>query len=380
MSGELPEPDRVEGAPHPRETHVLIGQAAAEADFLDAFNSGRLHHGWLITGPRGVGKATLAWRIARFLLTQPLHAEDGLFGAPPPPETLEISPDHPVANRIAALSEPGLFLLRRAMDEKAKPPRLKTVLTVDEVRKLGTFLHLSATDGARRVVIVDASDEMNPNAANALLKLLEEPPAGTTLLLVAHQPSRLLPTIRSRCRELRLATLSPSEMAEALSNAGITTDAPEALAALSGGSVGEAVRLINLEGLKHYAEIVALFSSLPRLDRPRALKLAESAVGRTNEPRYDVLLRLFDLFLTRLARSGALGPPNPEAAPGEAALMARLSPDAHAARIWAGAAETLGARMRHGKAVNLDPAALILDTVLRIDDTAATLAARQASA
>lgn len=380
MSGELPEPDRVEGAPHPRETHVLIGQAAAEADFLDAFNSGRLHHGWLITGPRGVGKATLAWRIARFLLTQPLHAEDGLFGAPPPPETLEISPDHPVSHRVAALSEPGLFLLRRAMDEKAKPPRLKTVLTVDEVRKLGTFLHLSATDGARRVVIVDASDEMNPNAANALLKLLEEPPAGTTLLLVAHQPSRLLPTIRSRCRELRLATLSPSEMAEALSNAGITTDAPEALAALSGGAVGEAVRLINLEGLKHYAEIVALFSSLPRLDRPRALKLAESAVGRTNEPRYDVLLRLFDLFLTRLARSGALGPPNPEAAPGEAALMARLSPDAHAARIWAGAAETLGARMRHGKAVNLDPAALILDTVLRIDDTAATLAARQASA
>ncbi|TMV40339.1 DNA polymerase III subunit delta', partial [Thioclava sp. BHET1] len=132
MSEEiLPEADRVEGAPHPRETRALIGQKAAEAAFLDAFTSGRMHHGWLITGPRGVGKATLAWRIARFLLAQPPEGEIGLFGAPEPPQSLSIPADDPVAHRVAALSEPRLKLLRRPWDDKTK--RLKTVISVDEV-------------------------------------------------------------------------------------------------------------------------------------------------------------------------------------------------------------------------------------------------------
>lgn len=371
MSDELPEePDRVDGAPHPRETRVLLGQAAAEQTFLDAFATGRMHHGWLITGPRGVGKATLAWRIARFLLTQPTDQGGGLFGdAPPAPDTLDISPDHPVVARMAALSEPRLFLLRRAIDDKKA--KLKTVITVDEARKLKNFFALSATEGGRRVVIVDAADEMNPNAANALLKLLEEPPADAVILLVAHQPSRLLPTIRSRCRELRLATLSPGDMRDALAAAGLDATAADALSALSGGSVGEAVRLINLDGLSLYARIVGLFGPL---DRPAMLKLAESATGKGAEPRFDLMLRLFELFLTRLARTGVAGPPAPEAAEGEAALMSRLCPDDAAARQWADLAQTLSARARQGKAVNLDPAALILDTVLKIDEMAGRLA------
>lgn len=371
MTDVPPESDRAPGAPHPRDTVRLIGQEPAELDFLDAFNSGRLHHAWLISGARGVGKATLAWRIARFLLAAP-DDDGGMFSAPPPPETLDTDAHHPVARRMHALSEPRLFLLRRPWDEKTE--RLKAEITVDEVRRMKGFFELSAADGGRRVVIVDAADEMNVNAANALLKLLEEPPDDTVMLLVSHQPARLLPTILSRCRTLRCQTLAPTEMADALHQAGVDAGADAAaLAALSGGSVGAALRLITLEGLVLYGEIITIFANPS--DRQRALKLAESAAGRANADRFALILELFDLFLARLARTGVSRPPQPEAAPDEATLLARLSPDAAASRRWAGAQQELGARARHGRAVNLDPTALILDMVLKIHETAAQTAA-----
>ncbi|MCP3972368.1 MAG: DNA polymerase III subunit delta' [Rhodobacteraceae bacterium] len=372
MTETPPEADRASGAPHPRETARLIGQQAAERDFLEACNCGRLHHAWLITGPRGVGKATLAWRIARFLLTTPVAQTDGLPGAPPPPETLDIDETHPVAHHMLALSEPRLFLLRRPWDEKKE--RLKQEITVDEVRKLKGFFTLSATDGGRRVVIVDAADEMNVNAANALLKLLEEPPENTVMLLVAHQPSRLLPTILSRCRALRCRTLDAPEIAEVLAQAHVDPGGnADALAALAGGSAGAALRLITLDGLALYAEIVAIFAA--HADRPRALKLAASMVGRANAERFALCLDLTDLFIARLARTGLSGPLQPEATPGEAALLARLSPSPATARRWATLQQELGQRARHGRAVNLDPAALMLDIVLKIHETAAQLAA-----
>ncbi|MBA86328.1 DNA polymerase III subunit delta' [Thalassobius sp. S69A] len=368
---DLPEPDRIEGAPHPRETVQLFGQDQARDSFLQAFNSGRLHHGWLITGPRGVGKATLAWQIARFLLATPVAQGDDMFGDPPAPTSLQISPDHPVAHRMLALSEPGLFLLRRGPNDKGD--KLAAEIRVDEVRKLGNFFHLSASDGGRRVVIVDAADEMNVQAANALLKMLEEPPANTTLLLVCHQPTRLLPTIRSRCRELRLRPLAPQDMAQALQQAGAQMPSDAAgLAELASGSVGEAIRQINLGGVQIYLDLVSLYDTLPRMDRARALKLAEGAAARGAETRLDLLIALNDLLLTRLARAGATGqPPRAEIAPGEAALLARLAPDPIKARAWADISQQISARMQHGRAVNLDPASLILDTVFKIQQTAA---------
>lgn len=368
------EPDRVDGAPHPRETRHLFGHDAAEAAFLEAFNGGRLHHGWLITGPRGVGKATLVWRIARFLLAQP-PADEGLFGAPPPPVDLDIAPDHPVARRVQALSEPGLKLIRRSLNDQGRP---RQVIAVEDVRALRDFFGMSATDGGRRVVIVDCADELNPNAANALLKLLEEPPAGATLLLIAHQPSRLLPTIRSRCRELRLSALGAKAMQPALAQA--LGDAAEgagdsvALAELSGGSVGEAIRILSQDGLALYAQIVAVMAGLPDMDRPRLRALSDSVAGRGAEARFDLLVRLVDMAVARMARAGALGQPLPEGAPGEAALIARLAPDAGAARRWAELAADLGARARQGRAVNLDPAALVLDMFLRMENAARSLA------
>ncbi|MCE5972591.1 DNA polymerase III subunit delta' [Sinirhodobacter sp. WL0062] len=369
-TAEIPDPTQVEGAIHPRDTQHLMGQARAEADFLDAFTSGRMHHGWMLTGPRGVGKATLAWRIARFLLTQPTDDGGGLFGAPPPPTNLETDPEHPVCRRIHAGSEPGVFLLKRGLN--ATETGLSQDIRVDEVRKLKSFLHLSAAEGGRRVVIVDSADEMNTQAANALLKLLEEPPPRVTFLLISHQPAGLLPTIRSRCRELRLATLAPEDMAAALAAAGEAVEADTAaLAALSGGSVGEAIRLLNLDGLATYEKLVALFGTLPRLDRVRALALADSITGKQNEPRYDLMLGLIELFLARLARAGVAGPPPLEGAAGEAQVIARLSPDGYAAMKWAALHQTLGARARHGKGVNLDPAALVMDMVLEITAAAA---------
>lgn len=370
MTADLqPEPDRIEGAPHPRQTQRLIGQGAAEDSFRDAYASGRLHHAWLMTGPLGVGKATLAWRVARFLLATPETAEAGLFAdAPAAPATLDVAADHPVARRLLAGSEGRLFVLRRGWDEEKK--RLKTVITVDEVRKMRGFLHMSAADGGRRVVIVDPADEMNTAAANALLKMLEEPPHGVVFLLVSHQPSGLLATIRSRCRELRLSTLNPADLAEAVRAAGVEHGDSAALAALAGGSVGEAIRLTNLDGLETYAELVRLFSSLPRLDRPAALRLADTVAQRGAAEKFDLMLTLFDLFLARLARAGTLGLAGAEAAPGEAALFRRLAPSPAAARAWAGLHQTLGARARHARAVNLDPAALVLDMVLKVDETA----------
>ena len=367
---DLPEPDRAEGAPHPRETLSLFGHDTAETAFLEAIHSGRMHHAWLITGPKGIGKATLAWRVARFLLATPMDQADALFAAPPS-ETLDIAPDHPVAHRIHALSEPGLFLLRRAWDREKK--RLKTVITVDEVRRMKDFFGLSAGGNGRRVVIVDAAEEMNQNAANALLKMLEEPPKNAVLLLVSHQPSRLLPTIRSRCRTLPLGAVSHDAMTGALQQAGIEADDGAALAELAAGSVGEAVAMIQQEGLTLYAEIMALFATLPHMDRARVVRLADQGGAKGAEARFDLALDLIDRLLSRLARTGATGRAPVEILPGEADLLTRLAPDMRAGRAWADLSADLTSRARRGKSVNLDPAALLLDMCLRIGATAERL-------
>lgn len=352
MSDETPpEPDRAPGAPHPREARRVLGQDQAIGDFLASARAGRLHHAWLLTGPRGTGKATLAWAIARWLLAEG------------PPDRLDTDPDSPLMRRIRALSEPRLQLLRRPVDDKTG--RLRAEITVDEIRKLQAFFHMSAAEGGRRVAIIDAADEMNPAAANALLKQLEEPPADAVLLLVAHQPGRLLPTIRSRCRELRLHPLDAGDMASILADLGVEGDA-EALAALSGGSVGEAVRLAGQDGLALYQKIVDLFARHPRIDRPAAAALAERAAGRASaegDP-FDLMVTLLDRFLTRAARTGLMGAPLPQAARGEAEVLTRLSPDQRAAQLWAGAQAELSARARSGKAVNLDPAALVMDMLI----------------
>ena len=224
---------------------------------------------------------------------------------------------------------------------------------------------MSAAEGGRRIAIIDAADDMNPAAANALLKVLEEPPAGAVILLVAHQPAGLLPTIRSRCRTLRLAPLNPAQMGGILGDLGIHEDA-EALAALV-GRLGRRGAAACRSGRAR-----PLPAARGPLRHPAPLRLhggGEVCRGRAGRATaegdpFDLTITILDRFLARLARAGLMGAPLIQAARGEAALMARLAPDDLAARAWAEAQAHLSARARTGRAVNLDPAALVMDMVL----------------
>lgn len=367
MSDEIILSDQLSGAEHPRHTYTLHGHDGPQLDFLTAYNSDRIHHAWMITGPKGIGKATLAWRIARFLLSRP--EKGGMFDAPTP-TTLDVSPDNPVSRRIDAMGEPSLYLARRPWDEKTK--KLKQNITVDEVRKLKSFFTLSATDGGWRVAIVDAADEMNTAAANALLKVLEEPPEKVLVLLISHQPSRLLPTIRSRCRTLRCHALQPDPLGAALKQAGYETQSElQSVSILANGSVGASIELISSEGTALYRQIVELAGNAPRMDRQSMQSMADACVGKTATERYDMTLRLFAQFIARLAKFGAMQPSDfNEATQGEALILSKLAPNAQSARKWADLLQDITARTSHARAVNLDPSSVILDMLLTFEETA----------
>jgi DNA polymerase III subunit delta' len=240
--------------PEPRANPYLLGHDAAEAALLGAMRAGRMHHAWLITGPEGVGKATLAFRFARWLLA----------GAPDGPG-LALDPSHPVFRRIAAGGHADLFTLRRTPGSDGKKPRAE--IGVDDVREVGAFLRLTPAEGGWRVVIVDRADELNRNAANALLKILEEPPARALLLLVCGAPGRLPITIRSRCRRLALRPLDDADMALVLARylPDMAEDGRGRLATLAEGSPGRALLLREAQGLALAELVDQVLAGLPEL-------------------------------------------------------------------------------------------------------------------
>ena len=370
MTEQFPtEPDRAGDAPHPRETQNLYGQQAAEEQFLAAYRCGKLHHAWMITGPLGVGKATLAWRIVRFLLASAHDARTGGDRKIPTQDSLAVKPGHPVARRVAALSEPTLKLVRRASDQKTA--KLRQRITVGEIRSLTGFFALSSPEGLPLVAIIDSADDMNTNAANALLKLLEEPPANTYLLLVSHSPYSLLPTIRSRCCFLKCRPLGAADLRQALTAAGLRAEGDHAaLAALSGGSAGMAVRLQMAEGLTVYRELLALFSGAPGIHRGKAAEFAAACDGPAADLRFDASVSAILQMLARLARFAA-GMRPAEAVAGEADCFARLCAGPAAPRIWADLAVAFSARASHSRQVNLDPFSVVLDMILAADKSAA---------
>lgn len=366
MDEPLPEADCLEGAPHPRQSAHLFGQDRAAETFLAAQATGRLHHAWLVTGPKGVGKATLAWRIARFVL-------DGrMVSGPVRSELLYMDPEEPTFRRLAALSDPRLILLRRRYDEEKK--RFKTAITVDEIRKLSGFFNLSAADGGWRVAIIDAADEMNTAAANALLKLLEEPPSDTLILLISHQPGRLLPTIRSRCRNLACDSLNEADLALALDACGFSLP-PEmtSIQQLADGSVGAALSLVQNGGEDLYARVIDTLSTIPRMDRGKVLELAEDCAQRGAEKTYEQTTQLVMTALARLAKTAATGQALPEAAPTEGETFVKLTGSGNTGHSWADLSQTLATKTAHARSVNLDPSSVILDMFLQIEATAARI-------
>ena len=273
---------------HPRRRNSLLGHEKAENRLLQAYRSGRLHHAWLIGGPRGVGKATLAYRFARFLLHESAATlnRDAV--------SLDVAPDHPTARRTAAGSHADLFVVERRFDPRTG--RLKTETGVDIARMASAFFSRSAAEGGWRICIVDTADDLNVESANALLKSLEEPPSRSIFLLLANRPGTLLRTIRSRCIQLQLESLSQQHVIEVVSGV-LGAEAPSpadiTLAAhLSGGSPGRALELLGSGGTRIFSEFRSLVSDLPRLDRRQALAFADQIHGPGRRRRLRYLLRI----------------------------------------------------------------------------------------
>lgn len=359
-SADIIESDRLEGFPHPREAPDIVGHQEAMADAAGAIMSGRMHHAWLISGPKGIGKATLAYRMARTLL------KHGAGAAVPPDLTVPM--DDPVFRKVMALSHPDLLLLRRPVD---KTDRIQGVMPVDEVRKAFDFFSLSAGEGGWRVCIVDSADDMNIAAANALLKILEEPPRQSIFLLISHSPGRLLPTIRSRCRKLMLSSLNDRDLLQVVAAhfPELNKDELHLAAQLAEGRPGSALALARDGGLELFREMIALLMALPQPDLA-ALHVLGDRLSRVNAGQsYETMMEMLTTWLARMVRLGAAGTMPPDRVAGEGALMQRLlaaAPLDQWAQVW----ENINSLLRRADSVNLSRKQVILSIFSRLAQTA----------
>jgi DNA polymerase-3 subunit delta' len=350
--------------PLPRERSVLVGHTEAEQTLLQSFQSGRLPHAWLISGPRGIGKATLAYRFARFLLTG--GSDGGLFCGP---SDLAVPENSTVFRRVATLAHPDLRVVERSVNERTG--KLRTEIVVDDVRDLSHFLRLTPSDGGWRIAIVDAADEMNRNAANALLKILEEPPDNSVLLVVSHAPGRLLPTIRSRCRKLMLKPL-PEEQTNTLLTEllpALSAEERQALASLAGGSPGRAVELAAAGSLDLYRAVAELLSTLPALDLTRLHALADRVARAGAEADFRTIGFLLGWWIESLVHEGARGEAAASVLAGDSALRHRLAQAASLDR-WVDVWEKNAQLFARADAVNLDRKQVVLGSFLALEAAA----------
>jgi len=319
-------------APHPRDTTALFGHETAENALLEAYRSGRFAHAWLIGGPPGIGKATLAYRMARFVLAHP----DATAPAVRRATSLAVAADHPVSRKIAAQGHPDLLVLERGRSDSGA---LRSTIAVDDVRRTVGFFGATAGEGGWRVCLVDAVDDLNAAGANALLKILEDPPGRALFLLISHAPGRVLPTIRSRCRRLMLRPLEERALAQALAAAG---QAPEEelaeIAAFADGSVARALSLADAGARAMRRQVGEALEKLPAVD-PLALHRVGDALGRGDDAAYEAFIGTVRDWLSQQLH----------APPAEPARLARV------AEVW----EKVNRAAREAEVFNLERKPLV---------------------
>ena len=267
--------------PPPSQSTAIIGHDEAKKQLQESYDSSRMHHAWLLVGPEGIGKATLAYHLAHMILSD----GENRFG--------RFNAEHQAARLIAVESHPDLFVLRRPVDEKTG--LRKETISVDDARKLAPFLSLTSSYGKGRVAIIDEAHALNRNGQNAILKVIEEPPTGATIIVTATTIGTLLPTIRSRCRVLKMNALPSAQLEVVLSRLGI--DIPPdigktRLLKLAGGSVGKALRLIETEALPLYDELLSILSALPQIDLVKVHKLADKIGKKADSDAFYVVTDL----------------------------------------------------------------------------------------
>jgi DNA polymerase-3 subunit delta' len=327
-------------APHPREVYAFDGGEAIEAQFREALDRGRLHHAWLLTGPQGVGKATFAYRAARLLLGARPDAGYGLLGS---------SPDDPVSRQVAARSHPDLLVMER----QGEDGKIRKVIPVDDARRLPEFFSKAPSSAPYRVAIIDAVDDMNVNAANALLKSLEEPPSRGVLFLVSHAPGGLIATIRSRCRRLAFPPWDEARIAAFLiGQTGADADDATELARMAKGAPGRAVSLAEEGGLGADRTAREILRALPDADEAALLAVADSFRGAEGQKRFDLLFERLADQVHQMAMAAA----------GE-------GPSAEIER-WARAWETLTNLPREVEGINLDRADAFFTAIGRLRQAA----------
>lgn len=335
MSKDI-ETDQEPGVAHPRETYALTGHEAAERMLWEAFAGERMHHAWMLTGPKGVGKATLAYRFARHVLgARP-------SGARP----LDVDPEDPIARRIASRSHGDVFVVRRGLNDRGKP---RTEITVEEARGLVSFFSLKPAEGGWRVAIIDAVDDLNRNAANAILKTLEEPPSKTVLLLICHTPGATLATIRSRCRRLDLRPLPEQDVRGALM-AQCAGKVDEAAVRFADGRPGRAIALTAADVGSIYETLTNAIRDAPKEGARAFLKGMYAKAG----DRSQRLTMFLSLSRDLMRRAAAVGSGVDSSDERDAGLFARLATPARAHRL-AEAFEALLELEREAEGLDMDP-------------------------
>jgi DNA polymerase-3 subunit delta' len=363
----MPEPTA--SVPAPRANPGLVGHESIERELRHLDRLGRLPHAILLCGPRGIGKATLAFRFVRFLLAKPSDVAAGKSGGAAD-GGLATDPASSVFRRVASGGHADLLTVERAYDPRRR--RLRSEIIVEDTREIAGFFRLTAAEEGWRIVIIDGAEEMNRNAANALLKILEEPPQRGLLLLVSHHPGRLLPTIRSRCRRLSLTALAPPILTQLLEHhrPELKNEERKALAELSAGSIGRALELADAGGLALYRSLLDLLSQTPQIDIAELYSLADKLARPDSEDAYRAVEDLLSQFLARMVvhaagrRTGAV-----DVIAGEGEVIERLAARADPAR-WVTVRDEIIKSFVNTDQLNLDRKQVVLGAFFAIEEMA----------